>query len=177
MARLQNAERFRAWLRNCPANVHKQLHDDLDKGAYLIVDEQRHLAPLLKHKRAGRLRGALQKSIDYVFGSAPLGSLFSSRISSDTPDDLRVTIFAGAWGAMKDAFYARWVEFGTKAGVKGGRTPDARADGRRTRRVYRTHPGTKAQPYFFPPFRRLKGRALAGLVRGFKKSLRIGFGS
>lgn len=69
-------------------------------------------------------------------------------------------------GSKESADYARFVEFGTAPGTRGDRTSyvadegffstDALGDGRfrgraraRTRKVYRTHAGTPAQPYFF----------------------------
>jgi hypothetical protein len=70
------------------------------------------------------------------------------------------------------AFYARMVEFGTAPGKRGDRTTNA--SGRR-RKVLRTHPGTAAQPYFFPAYRalrsRLKRRLSRGLSRGKKRAL------
>ncbi len=81
-----------------------------------------------------------------------------------------ITVFAHAHrearsGKLQED-YARYVEFGTKPGERGRRVsyaadtgffasdtfPEAGFRGRatgRTRKVYRTHPGTRAQPFFF----------------------------
>lgn len=70
------------------------------------------------------------------------------------------------------AFYARMVEFGTAPGKRGDKATNASG---RTRKVQRTHPGTSAQPYFYPAYRalrsRLKRRLSRGLSRAKKKAL------
>lgn len=76
-----------------------------------------------------------------------------------------VTASAVRYTHRESADYARFVEFGTKAGERGRSAPVAdaryfevdlvegyrrrRQPARPTRKVYRSHPGTKAQPFFF----------------------------
>lgn len=85
----------------------------------------------------------------------------------------RVYVQASSARYDSSADYARFVEFGTRSGVRGGNTGVADADfftaeaganigpgsprrynaGARDRRQYRTHPGTPAQPFFWPSVR------------------------
>lgn len=74
----------------------------------------------------------------------------------------------------ESADYARFVEFGTRAGTRNRRSPivadegyfaaspfDEGARGRRVRRQrksYRTHPGTAPQPFFWPSAREVLAR-------------------
>lgn len=74
----------------------------------------------------------------------------------------------------EEAFYARWVEFGTAPGVRGQRAGHGGAKQAKSgRKSYRTHPGTKAQPYFFPAYRalrrRIRNRNARALGRAVKK--------
>lgn len=76
--------------------------------------------------------GDLRDSIGWTWGPPPKGSVsFTQRVSSN----LAITIFAG----NAKAFYARWVEFGTK-----GTTGSDKK---------RAHRATRAQPFFYPTFR------------------------
>lgn len=67
------------------------------------------------------------------------------------------------------AFYARMVEFGTAPGKRGDTAVNASG---RKRKVGRTHPGNKAQPYFFPAYRALRKRLKSRLSRAFTKAKR-----
>ncbi|HVL73322.1 MAG TPA: HK97-gp10 family putative phage morphogenesis protein [Beijerinckiaceae bacterium] len=101
------------------------------------------------------------------------GTLFSGITSSE--EGGVVTVEASAENPRADD-YARFVEYGTRPGLRGGSLSYAADEGffsgqvrptPRTRRVYRTHPGTKAQPFFWPGAREVlerRGRALADLA-------------
>lgn len=65
------------------------------------------------------------------------------------------------------AFYARFVEFGTAPGVRGEKATDPSG---RERKVARTHPGSRAQPFFFPTVRALKSRMKSRVVRSANKA-------
>lgn len=55
--------------------------------------------------------------------------------------------------------YARLVEFGVAPHIAGGRFKGAQ------------HPGAKAQPFFFPPYRALRKRVKARIRRAIKKAV------
>lgn len=86
----------------------------MEKGAEEIVAMMRSLVPVDS--------GALRESIGWVWGAeAPAGSLIVAVAKSKLGKDLTITIYAGSRdkkrGAM-DAYYARWVEFGTQKMTK-----------------------------------------------------------
>lgn len=79
----------------------------MEAGAQEIVDEMRAMAP---HRT-----GDLRDSIGWTWGNAPAGtfviaSVRSGKNQGDQYATLRITIYAGS----KDAFYARFQEFGTR---------------------------------------------------------------
>lgn len=76
--------------------------------------------------------GALRDSIGWTYGAAPKGSM---TLASAAVGELTVTVFAG----NSEAYYARWVEFGTQK--------------------------MTAQPYFFPAYRALRKRARSRVSR------------
>lgn len=57
-------------------------------------------------------------------------------------------------------FEARYVEFGTAPHVQGGSRPGTQ------------HPGTKAQPYFFPSYRALKKRAKSLVAKSIRAAVK-----
>ena len=89
--------------------------------------------------------GGLKNSIGWVWGNeAPKGSISLGGVRSGSDPDLTITIFAG----NADAYYARWVEFGTKI--------------------------QSAHPYFFPAFRLNKRAGKARVTRAIRKGLKEG---
>lgn len=68
--------------------------------------------------------------------------------------NLQITVFAGGG----DAYYARMIEFGTAPHLNGGRFAGSK------------HPGTAAQPFFFPAFRANRRRAKSRVSRAINKA-------
>lgn len=97
----------------------------LEEEAQSLAQFQRRLAPFDT--------GALRRSIRVAKGKNKKGEAV-------------VTVSAGD----AEVYYARWVEFGTQGSTKGSRVKTAT---RKTRKSYRTHPGTDAQPFFYAPYR------------------------
>jgi|GEM_PF-837350 len=86
-----------------------------------------------------------------------------------------------AFEGNDSAFWARWMEYGTKAGQR-DITPMRSRVYRRGKRVenYRrviNHPGTPARPHFWPVIRmmrrQLKARVSRAISRGVKEALRF----
>lgn len=102
-----------------------------------IVAMMKRLAPVLKEPDDRRRAGALRDSIGWTWGQAPKGSMVIASIKgAGIGGDLTITIFAGSRDKGRgtdDAFYARWVEFGTQ--------------------------NMPAQPYFYVSWRANKRRA------------------
>jgi HK97 gp10 family phage protein len=107
-----------------------QIEDLYSRGADYMVDTAQSLCPV---------------EVDAPFRRAP-GTLRDS-IHKEISRDGDRTVTMVIEGSV-EAFYATFVEFGTRSGVKGQR---ATVNGR-DRRVYRTHSGTAARPHFFPAY-------------------------
>lgn len=80
----------------------------MEEGAAEIVAEMKRLAPV----ESGKLRD----SINWTWGDVPAGSFTIADIRSgnnagEQYATLRIKIYAGS----REAYYARWQEFGTKS--------------------------------------------------------------
>ncbi|MEW9522373.1 HK97 gp10 family phage protein [Agrobacterium radiobacter] len=112
--------------------------------------------------------GVLRDSIGWTWGKAPAGSIALATAGSG---ELTITIFAG----NDEAFYARFVEFGTAGGVLGQRRESGKKG--KGKKFARTHPGSSAQPFFYPAYRLGKKRAVSQIKRAISKSVRDNWGS
>ncbi|MGU3494215.1 HK97-gp10 family putative phage morphogenesis protein [Xanthobacteraceae bacterium A53D] len=129
-----------------PKVVTAEIKASMEKVAQQIVDLAKSLVP------KGRT-GALRDSIGWTWGAPPRGSITLGKVArSALGKGLTLTVFAG----NDEAYYARWVEFGTSAHAQGGLFEGT------------DHPGTAAQPYFFPAYRANKKPAR----RAIRKSVR-----
>lgn len=112
-------------------------------------------------------RGALDDMVARARELVPqdTGLLYSGITGEETDDyfEFRASAQRVTAGGKKQEDYARFVEFGTAAGQRGvsaeidersdlydGTRTSAFVTGARRRRQYRTHPGTEAQPFFYP---------------------------
>lgn len=96
-----------------PAAAKEHIRAEMERAAEEIVATMRRLAPVLKEPDARRRAGALRDSIGWTWGKAPKGSMVVAALKgAGVGGDLTITIYAG--GGEDDAFYARFVEFGTK---------------------------------------------------------------
>ncbi len=101
--------------------------------------------------------GDLRDSISWTWGNnVPKGAM---AIATKGKGDLSITIFAG----NADAWYARLVEFGTAPHVNGGEFAGSK------------HPGTKAQPFFYPGWRAGKRTAKANIRKAMREAVRQEF--
>ncbi|QKC99180.1 HK97-gp10 family putative phage morphogenesis protein [Mesorhizobium sp. NZP2298] len=115
------------------------------KGADEMVALMKSLVPVDS--------GELRDSIAWTWGNAPKGALAIGTVTS-TDGKLTITIYAGD----SEAFYARWVEFGTKAHIAGGKFAGAQI------------PAIPAHPFFFVSFRALRKRTKSRITRAINKS-------
>lgn len=87
--------------------------------------------------------GALRDSIGWTWGKAPKGAMTLGTVQTDAVDSgFTITIYAG----NSEAYYARWVEFGTQ---KMGQ-----------------------RPYFYPSYRALRKRAKGRVTRAVNKTFK-----
>jgi HK97 gp10 family phage protein len=126
-------------LKRLPQVALIEIRSAMEATAGQIVALAKSLAPKESH--------ALERSIGWTWGQPPRGSITLGKVArSALGKQLTITIYAGD----DEAFYARWVEFGT--------APHSLASGADVGRSKRQdggaqHPGAAAHPFFFPAYR------------------------
>lgn len=130
MTTVLGAKQLNQKLARLPSAAVDEMRLSLAVSAREMADMMEQLVP----KATGRLAG----SIGWTFGEPPKGSFVGGRFK--TKEGIVATVYAGD----EDAFYARFVEFGT---IK-----------------------TPAQPFFFVAYRALRKRAISRIKRGQSKA-------
>jgi HK97 gp10 family phage protein len=157
VAKIKNRARLKVKLQYLPEEIKKQIRPAMEKGADQIVGLARQFAPR-------GATGELVDSINWVYGDAPRGSVsLGKNKPNEGINDMKITVFAGD----EKAYYARWVEFGTRGGSKGGRTSLLGG-----RKIYRTHPGTAPQPFFYPAYRTFRKRVAQGIKSAVRRAIK-----
>lgn len=143
-----------------PAAVKEEISKAMEQGAQEIVDFARRLVPVDEM--------TLYESIGWTWGDPPEGALVLAKSNRRQGDGLRITVYAGGG----EAFYARWVEFGTAphnvargGGTVAGRRSLASGGGL-------GHPGARAQPFFFPAYRASRKRIRSRISRATNAAAR-----
>lgn len=132
-------------LAKLPAAAENRIKEAMSAGADEIVAMMKSLVAVDD--------GTLRDSIGWTFGEAPKGAIKIGSVKSRN-GKLAITIYAG----NSEAYYARWVEFGTAAHVNGGMFAG-------------THnPGTKAQSFFYVSYRANRRRVKSRITRAITKS-------
>lgn len=158
---------FTRFLARAVGDTESQLTLVLAQGAQRIAAEARRRCPVETDRPFRRRPGLLRDSIGWTMGPAPVGATFKAVA---TGGKLSATVFAG----NGEAYYARFVEFGTAAGRKGARTAirfDKAGRGRIGRKVYRNHPGTKPRPFFWPAYQMHKNQIYSDIRAAMKRAL------
>lgn len=107
----------------------------METSADEIVALAKNLVPVDK--------GNLKDSIGWTWGKAPKGAMTLGTVQTNEVDSgFTITIFAG----NSEAYYARWVEFGTQK--------------------------MAAQPYFYPSYRALRRRSKSRVTRAVTKAIK-----
>jgi len=123
--------------RAIPDRVRRRARAAMEKGAGEIVALARSFCPVDS--------GALRASIGWTWGDPPEGSLtLAVARSGAEKGGERITVYAGD----STAFYARWVEFGTRAAAP--------------------------SPFFFPAYRTLRRRVKSRISREITKAIKEG---
>lgn len=144
MTRIQGLDRLTRKLARLPQVAKQMIRQTMEAKANEIVSTMKNLVPVDD--------GTLRDSIGWTWGKAPKGSLTLASVQATGESGMTLTIYAG----NKEAFYARWVEFGTARHENGGLFAGS------------IHPGTTAQPFFFVSWRANKRRT----VRAIRKASR-----
>lgn len=149
MAKIIGRERLLRKLQAMPAIARSRVKQAIAESADEIVAMQKRFVPADS--------GALRNSIQQHWGAKPdikvSGALIGGGGTKGDPD-LTVWITAGS----REAYYARWVEFGTGPHKNGGEFAGT------------MNPGTPARPFFFPPFRALRRRAIGRISRAVRRA-------
>jgi HK97 gp10 family phage protein len=127
---------LQARMKAIPQAVRDAVKPALEKSAQEIVDLAKSLCPA----ETGKLRD----SIAWTWGDAPDGAMV---LAQGSAGELTITIYAGS----DEAFYARWVEFGTANGAP-------------------------PHGFFFASYRLLKARASRRINRAVSKAVRDNWG-
>lgn len=96
LARLQRK------LDRLPKTAKATIRAAMESSAEQIVSMMKSLVPVDD--------GELRNSIGWTWGRAPKGAGIVSAVKASLGGDMTITIYAG----NADAYYARWVEFGTQ---------------------------------------------------------------
>lgn len=124
-----------------PEAIENRVREAMEKAAEQVVTDMKSLAPILTEHDPRRRPGALRDSIGWTWGAAPKDATVVAE-SSVSDRGLKITIYAG----NAEAFYARFVEFGTK------RTPK--------------------QSFFFNSYRANRRRIRSNISRALNKAIR-----
>jgi HK97 gp10 family phage protein len=169
VSKVQGLDRLKRQLASLPNSVRAAVDDALAKNAAEMADSIERAAPVAD--------GDLRRSVGWSQGEPPPTSAtgafrirrkdMSARQGILADAGLLYSVYAGD----DVAFYARFVEFGTAPGTKGMKVA-SNTGGRRSRKVARTHPGTRAQPFFFPVIRSKKRLVKNRVARAARKAMK-----
>lgn len=134
-------DRLRRKLKRFPEAVEAEIKAAMEVSANEIVALAKSLAPSES--------GDLRNSIAWTYGDAPKGAIVLGKVKASKSGNLKITVYAGG----PDAFYARFIEFGTAPHINGGRFAGS------------NNPGTAAQPFFYPAYRASRKRAKGRVTR------------
>jgi HK97 gp10 family phage protein len=140
LARLQKK------LKRIPEIAREEIAKAMEAGANEMVALAKNLVP--------RDSGELANSIGWTWGDAPKGAMVLGTVRASKTGNMVITIYAGD----DQAFYARWVEFGTSGHENGGLFDGSQ------------HPGTAAQPFFYPSWRAVRRRVKGRVTRAVNKA-------
>lgn len=159
---VQGLSKLQQKLRRLPEAAKERISKAMEDGADEIVRLAQNLVPVDEM--------TLYESIGWTYGDPPKGSitLGSVRRSRNSDDGLKITVYAG----NSEAFYARWVEFGTQphnvesgGGTVAGRRSLASGGGL-------GHPGSRARPFFYPAYRAVRRRVRSRITRATNRAAR-----
>lgn len=145
--KIEGLDRLNRKLRALPIVAQKRIREAMEQGADEIVRMMKSLCPTDS--------GDLRDSIAWTWGSAPKGAMTLAKVTQ-TGSENTLTIYAG----NAEAFYARWVEFGTASHTAGGLFAGA------------TIPAIPASPFFYVSFRANRRKVKGRITRAINKAAR-----
>ncbi|RAS16122.1 HK97 gp10 family phage protein [Ensifer adhaerens] len=152
MTKVIGLDRLNRKLALLPIIAQRKIRDAMEDGAREIVAMMKSLVSVDS--------GDLRDSINWTWGDAPRGALTIATVrgrgSRSTGSENTITIYAGS----ADAFYGRFVEFGTAAHTAGGRFAGA------------TIPTIPASPFFFVSYRANRKKVKRRITQAINKAAR-----
>jgi HK97 gp10 family phage protein len=150
LAKLKNRESTLRKLAAIPPAVRSAAKQALARSADEMTEAIRVAAPQGK-------TGNLKRSVAQTWGGGKVRySSLAGNVGESGDPDLSVRISAG----NSEVRYAHLVEFGTAPHINGGWAAGTQ------------HPGTQAQPFFYPTYRRLRRRARSRVSRAITKAIK-----
>lgn len=134
---------------------------EIRKAVRPVIEREAGEIVAMQKRLVAKDSGALRDSIRVEMGDTSVDSTAnlaggSAADGSGGDPDLTATIIAG----NQEAYYARFVEFETAPHINGGMFAGTE------------NPGTRAQPFFYGPFRARKKKAKAAVSRAIGKAVR-----
>ncbi|AYD00026.1 HK97-gp10 family putative phage morphogenesis protein [Neorhizobium sp. NCHU2750] len=142
---IRNLERLQKKLDRLPSVAMARIREAMEQAAGEIVALAKSLVPTDT--------GSLRDSIGWTWGRAPRGAMSLASVQM-IGGDLTITIYAG----NDEAYYARWIEFGTKEHIAGGKFKGA------------TIPAQPARPFFYVSFRARRKSTKSRISRAITKA-------
>ncbi len=150
MAKNVSLERFKKLTEDLQKECLQIAHDELANQADRLVGVMKSACPV--EADPPPKPGLLRDSIGWTFGTPPktrATGAFRPKAGGGGGSQFIASVYAG----NDEAFYARWVEFGTHAhSLRKG----ADISRRKRQAGERQHPGAVAKPFFWPSYRLLK---------------------
>jgi HK97 gp10 family phage protein len=149
-AKFTGWEKARAKLKSLPDKVADAVMQGMEDQAKEMVAAMKNFVP--------KDTGTLRDSIGWTWGPLPKDAkaVFQSRPVRRASRKVFITIYAGS----KEAYYARWVEFGTAPHINAGLFKGS------------ANPGTRARPFFYQVWRAKKKKAKAAVSRNVRKTIK-----
>lgn len=163
-AKFEGRESLLRKMKAMPQAVRGSIRQALDQGSDEILTMQRRLVK----KVSGDLHDSLQKT--WGGGRVRYSQRWGRQEDAGDPD-LTVRLSAG----NAKVRYAHLVEFGTAphSAAKGARKKySGMVHALTNKGKARQHPGSKPQPFFFPPYRALRRRVRSRVGRATSRAVR-----
>lgn len=178
MSEVEGLNKWQRQVRNLPPSVKSAFRDQGAKNGAKLVSA---IKPHVPYRH-----GHLRDSVNWCFGLPPASEATGAfrlkqkdltlRQQALNEAGLLVTVYEGSGLA----YYARWVEFGTKYSPAGANRSWTRVLTRRSgsrlkadgRNLTRAHQATRAQPHFFPMVRLYAPKIKRSNVTAANKAIR-----
>ncbi|MVA21103.1 HK97 gp10 family phage protein [Agrobacterium vitis] len=153
MSKLLNLAKLDRKLKRLPDMAKADIKAGMEAAADSVVAMMKNLVAIDD--------GVLRDSIGWTWGKVPKGSGIVAAVKSQIGNDLSITIYAGS----TEAYYARWVEYGTAPHKNGGMYAGSE------------NPGTRARPFFYVSWRASKKSAKRTVRKAVRTAARKVAGS